>query len=179
MSIVRRCRSFASDEGGNATLEFVILVPFLTFFMLALGEIGVFMTRHVNLDRSLDLAMRDVRLGKASVLSSDGLRTRICDEAFLVGDCRENLMLELTSFGTSGNFSSGSPSGAVTCRNRTLQIQPVVRFDASGPGEIVIVRACVIVDPVFPTTGFMALLPASFGGGYAVLAESAVISEPE
>lgn len=179
MSAPARLRRFVADDGGNATLEFVVLIPFLTFFMLALGEIGVFMTRHVNLDRSLDLAMRDVRLGDQSALSPDGLRTRICDQAFLVADCSDTLMIELTSLGASGAFAPTTPTGGVTCRNRTMPIQPVLQFDASGPGEIVIVRACVVVDPMFPATGFMALLPASFGGGYAVLAESAVVTEPE
>lgn len=172
-------RRFRSKADGNATLEFVVLMPFLTFFMLALGEIGVFMTRHVNLDRSLDLAMREVRLGKASVATADGLRTRICDEAFLIADCRKTLLLELASFGMIGAFGGGGQTDGITCKNRNEEIDPVLRFDASSPGEIVIVRACVVVDPVFPTTGFMALMPDTVGGGYAVLAESAFIREPD
>lgn len=178
MRVLRSIRRFGAASDGNATLEFMILIPFLTFMMLALGEMGVFMTRHVNLDRSLDLAMRDVRLGEPAVSTPDGLRQRICEEAFLIGECSEALLLELTSFSTSGAFSGGTPTGGVTCKNRNEEIDPVLRFDPASPGEIVIVRVCVVVDPVFPSTSFMTVMPSAIGGGYAVLAESAFINEP-
>lgn len=169
---------FRKDRAGNATLEFVILIPFLTLFFLALGEIGVFMARNVQLERSLDIAVRDVRLGRPEVRTHEGLRNRICDEAFLISECRGNLLLELVTFGTIGSFGVGVPTGGVRCINRASEIDPVIDFDVSSPGEIVIVRACLVADPVFPTTGFMALMPDEVGGGYAVLTQTAFINEP-
>lgn len=171
-------KRFRQDIAGNATLEFVVLLPFLTFFFLALGEIGTFMARNVQLERSLDIAMRDVRLGKTSVATHEGLKDRICEEAFLISECRDNLLLELSTFGSLGGFGAAAPTGGVRCINRASDIDPVISFDVSGPGEIVLVRACLIADPVFPSTGFMALLPDRLGGGYAVLAQAAFINEP-
>jgi len=55
---------------------------------------------------------------------------------------------------------------------------PVVAFDTSQPNRIMLVRACLIVDPVFPGTGFLAELPSVVGGGYAVTVQAAFISEP-
>ena len=169
---------FRNDTAGNATLEFVILIPFLTMFFLALGEVGTYMARNVQLERSVDIAVRDVRLGKSAVATHDGLKDRICAEAFLISDCRENLLLELVTFGAIGSFGGGVPTGGVRCVNRASDIDPVIEFDVSGPGEIVVVRACLVADPVFPTTGFLALMPDEIGGGYAVLTQTAFINEP-
>lgn len=163
---------------GNATMEFVILLPLLTYFLMSLGEVGTYMARHVNLDRALDIAMRDVRLGHQSVASQAGLRDRICAETFFVSNCAGALLLELRAFGSVGNFDGSAPGAGVNCINRAEEITPVVQFDAASPGEIVFVRACLIVDPVFPGTGFLAQLPRGMGGGYAVVASSAFINEP-
>ena len=164
-------------EEGSSTLEFIVLFPFLGYLIFGLAETGVLIVRSTNLDRGVDIAVRDVRLGQPSVASYDGLRDRICQLSFLLGSCNETLRLELTAIGTTP--SGGTPSGAVSCTNRAdPDISPPIQFDTSTPGEIVIVRACLIVDPVFPGTGFMALLPKSDGGGYALVSRSAFMNEP-
>ena len=77
---------------------------------LALGEVGTYMARNVQLERSLDIAVRDVRLGSPEVATHEGLKDRICTEAFLISDCRDNLLLELVTFGAVGSFGGGVPS---------------------------------------------------------------------
>ena len=171
------CR-FQRDRRGSATMEFMVLFPFLMTLIFMIAEIGTFMVRSVNLERALDIAIRDVRLGAAGIDTLDGLRTRICSSAFLISECESVLLVELFSLGDSVAGAS-LPGGLYQCRNRAEDIDPVVSFDPSGPGEIIIVRACLIADPVFPATGLLSTLPEAMGGGYAILAQSAFINEPD
>jgi len=169
-------RRFFNDRNGGATMEFMVLFPFLMTLIFMIAEIGTFMVRNVNLERALDIAIRDVRLGVPGVNDLNGLRTRICGSAFLLSDCESALLVELFSLGDAG---AGLPAGLYQCRNRAEDIDPVVSFDPSGPGEIIVVRACLVADPVFPGTGLLSTLPEAMGGGYAILAQTAFINEPD
>ena len=172
-----RVGRFLSDRSGAATMEFVILLPMLALLVAMIAEVGTLMTRSVVLERALDIAIRDVRLGRPDVADQDGLRRRICAEAFLISDCERALLLELVSLGAGPG--SSVPGTGYRCRNRAEEIDPVVSFDASSPGDIIVVRACLVADPVFPGAGLLATLPAAMGGGYAILAQTAFINEPE
>ena len=86
---------FLRDENGNATLEFVVLFPFLMFMILSLGEAGTLMARAVMLDRGLNLAIRDVRLGLTPGITHDQLKGKICEGAFLLNSCADEVLLEL------------------------------------------------------------------------------------
>ncbi|MEM7190213.1 MAG: TadE/TadG family type IV pilus assembly protein [Pseudomonadota bacterium] len=171
-------RRFLKDRNGGATMEFMVLFPFLMTLIFMIAEIGTFMVRSVNIERALDIAIRDVRLGVAGIDSLDGLRTRICGSAFLISDCESALLVELFSLGNAA-AGAGLPAGLYQCRNRAEDIDPVVSFDPSGPGEIIVVRACLVADPIFPATGLLSTLPEAMGGGYAILAQSAFINEPD
>lgn len=169
---------FLRDQGGNSSLEFVVLFPFLLYLIFALAEVGTLMVRTVNLERAVDLAVREVRLGSATASDSDGLQTLVCNLAFLLGDCGDTLLLELRVLGPGSSVNQAVGPNTVTCVNRAEDFVPVVQFDVTSPSQIVLLRACIIVDPIFPTSGFLAELPSVVGGGYAVTATTAFVSEP-
>lgn len=166
---------FCSDERGNATLEFVVVAPFLFYMLFAFGEIGTLMTRSAMLERGLRVAMRDLRLGNIPNPTAELIKQKICDAAFLLSDCEQALMLELTPLPNAASY----PSGQVKCVDRTSDVQPVVTFNPGAPSEIMLVRACIVVDPLFPGTGLGAMLPKDASGGYALVARSAFVNEPE
>lgn len=170
-------RRFLRNRDGMATMEFLVLFPLLMTFIVMIAEVGTYMVRTIQIERALDIAIRDVRLGQNAVRSHDGLRARICSSAFLITGCEDKLLVELVSLGSAPG--GNTPTGGFVCRNRASDIDPVVSFDPSGPGEIIVVRACLVQDPVFPGTGMMAMLPDAQGGGYAILAQSAFVNEPE
>ncbi len=173
-SLIRRVRRLAADTGGNATVEFVVLVPFLLYFFFALAEVGTLMARAVMLDRGLDMAVRDLRLGITTDVTHNDIKTKICEAAFLLSRCEESILLELSPLESAEEF----PSAPVNCVDRTQDVEPVVVFDPGARSEIMFMRACLIADPLFPGTGIGAMLPKDASGGYAIIGTSAFVNEP-
>ena len=173
-SIWARLGEFGDDTSGNATLEFVIIFPFLMFMILSIAEAGVLMTRVAMLDRGVDIAIRDLRLGLTPGITHDGLKTKICEAAFLLGGCGDALLLELTPLADVASF----PTGKTHCIDRTSDVEPTISFVPGARSEIMVVRACVIVDPMFPGMGLGAVLPVDASGGYSIVVQSAFMNEP-
>jgi len=171
-----RFQSFLADDGGNASLEFVTLVPPLFYILFSIGEAGALMTRTVSLERGINIAARDVRLGLPTVQDTEDLKQRVCEEAFLDLSCEENLVVEV---GPLDDFTDYT-SGPVSCVDRTDEdFTPVVTPVQAERGEIMFVRACLVVDPIFPGMGLGAMLPKDASGGYAIILRSAFLNEPE
>lgn len=163
------------DTSGTATIEFVIVAPVLLYMIFSLGEAGVVMTRAAMLDRGLSIAVRDLRLGLTPGATHDAIKDKICEAAFLLGDCRDALLLELLPVPNVASF----PGNAVNCIDRTSDVEPVTNFRPGGRSKIMLVRACVVVDPLFPGVGLGAMLPKDASGGYVIVAQSAFMNEPE
>jgi len=184
-----RFRSYLSDGQGNATLEFTALVVPLIFIIFTIAELGVFMTRTVMISRGTDIAMRDVRLGLAPStgdIAADGraMKERICQGAFLISDCVDSIQIEMrpldevTTFFGTGGIDPGAGLG-VDCVDRLEETNPVVTYNPGQRGEIMFVRVCLVVNPLFPGVGYAArMLPTQNGEAYAIIAETAFMNEP-
>ncbi len=169
-----RLSGLRDDCAGNATIEFVILFPFLMYMILSIAEAGALMARSVMLDRGVELAMRDLRLGRSPGITHEQLKAKICDGAFLLGDCLRSVQLELLPLPRADSFLTT----AASCVDRTGRIEPVITFDPGARDEIMLVRACVVVDPIFPGIGLGAMLPVDPSGGFRLMASSAFMNEP-
>jgi hypothetical protein len=167
--------SLLRDDAGNATVEFVLITPALFYVLFTIGELGIIMTRSAMLDRGISVAVRDLRLGLTPGVTHDQIKERICDAAFLLGSCEDVLMLELVPLPDAASF----PPGQVACVDRSSDIAPVTTFNPGARSEIMLVRACLVADPLFPGVGLGAMLPKDASGGYAILAQSAFMNEPE
>ena len=155
-------------------MEFVVLFPFLMFMLFSIAEAGVLMARTVMLERGLDIAVRDLRLGLTPGVTHDIIKGQICDAAFLLGDCEEVVLLELSPLADVANF----PTGEAQCIDRTSDVDPMITFDPGTSSEIMVIRACLIVDPMFPGMGLGAMLPVDASGGYSIVMQSAFMNEP-
>ena len=151
------------DEGGVSTLEFVILAPTLFFMFLAIFEAGWLMTRQMMLDRGVDMAMRDVRLNKLPNVTPAELRGHICEEALGITNCDDNLSLEMRTmaeaqalYPVTGDGSAYWPHTDVACQERGVPIDPVIdgtSFGVATPDVLMVVVACVMVEPLVPGLG--------------------------
>ncbi len=168
-------RRFARDEDASATVEFVILVPAVMWIVFSVIESGWLMTQQTMLNRGLNLSIRDLRLGRDPNPTADSIKQNICDYAGILRNCMSSLSLELVTL--------GDPIGgnSAVCVDRASEVDPVVEFD---PGshvyqEIMVARACFVVDPLIPGAGFGAALPKDPTGGYHMVSFSAFVNEPE
>jgi hypothetical protein len=171
---------FAKCDRGAASLEFVIIFPvFFTFFLMTY-ESGMVSLQHVMLERGVDIAVRDVRIGSMSNPTQDSLKARICEVAGIIPNCVTQIQLEMVQRDPRAWVDL---SDDIQCINRSLTVQPVVDFSNGGNNDMMVLRACVRIDPLLPTTGLgKAIVEANSndaaGGSVALVAHSAFVIEP-
>ncbi len=169
---VRRMRG---EENGSATVEFVIIVPaIITLFLMSI-EVGVMMTRGLMLDRGIDIAMRDLRLGKMAPMTHDQLKTEICNNSMIIPNCVNSIAVELRPIEANGWAPTQSRP---TCIDKAEPIKPALEFTPGGANQLMVVSACATFVPFFPTTGLAATIKLQKSGEYAVVATSAFVHEP-
>jgi hypothetical protein len=163
----------AGGTDGNASVEFVVVFPILFYIFIATVETGVTMTKTVLIDRALDLAVRPVRLGTA--LNHQQMKERVCDNMLMMSDCSTILRLEMRPIDTVTFEPLGTQPD---CYDRAEEVQPDVGFDIGAPDNLMLLRACAVIDPLFPLTGVGLYLPKDNTGGYQLIALSAFVNEP-
>lgn len=167
-------RRFLVDETGAATLEFVCCVPLLLLTIFQVVEVGIITTRTMLLERGVDVAVRDLRLGITPDMTHAKLKDLVCDGALALGGCRQNLILEVVEFDPAAAYPQNSPN----CIDRTGTLNPTISFDAGDRGKLMFVRACVVIDVLFPTVGVGLALPKDSSGGFQLISYSAFMNEP-
>lgn len=177
--IVKIWRRLKRREDGNSTIQFVILFPALITLFFATFEVSMIKIRQVSLERAVDITVRDLRLGKLSDVEpadlQNELRTRICGNSSILPDCMTSLLIELRPVSTTTWEPLGSD---VTCKERSEPIDPVVELELGAAHELMLVRVCAVIEPMFPTTQLGIQLHIAELGGYAIVASSAFVNEP-
>ena len=174
-TLSRTLRAFRRNEEGNSTIEFVLVVPGFFALFLAAYEGGVLSLRHVTLENGLDRATRDVRIGRLPSPTHHTLTTRICEYASIIPDCMENVRLEMINRDPRAWVD---PNDSVACVDREEEGEPVLNFTNGGNNELMVLRACVLFDPMVPTSGLGKQIPKKSGGAYALIATSSYVMEP-
>ncbi|MFN3937544.1 MAG: TadE/TadG family type IV pilus assembly protein [Gemmobacter sp.] len=174
--IVARFRRAARDDEGSLALDFVLVFPLIMMIFLASFEAGMVMLRRVALERSLDVVVRDLRLGNYENPTHDLIKLEMCENAWLLPNCFNSVRLELrpVSRTTWDVFTN-----AAACVDRDEVLQPATTFVPGGENQLMLIRACVVLDPFFPTTRLGLRLPLDATGAYQVVAMSAFVNEPD
>ena len=166
---------FHRSEDGNSTIEFVIVLPAFFLLFTSAYEGGVLSTRHVVLEGAVDRAVRDVRIGKMPDPTHDSLTRAICDYARIIPNCLQNIRLEMIN-NDLRNWTAISEQ--VACVDRDEEAPPLLNFTNGGNNQLMILRACVLFDPMIPTTGLGKAIPKESGGAYGLVATSSYVMEP-
>lgn len=165
----------AKSEKGTASLDFVICVPVIMAIFMASIESGMLMTRFILLEQSVDIVMRNLRLGQYPNATVQALKHEICSRTIVMSDCESNITIDLQPVSTT---TWAFPSQELACVDRGTSIQPSTTFNVGAAHQIMMVRVCVIQDAIFPTTGLGLKLPKDAQGGYGLIATSAFVNEP-
>ncbi|MFN6978644.1 MAG: TadE/TadG family type IV pilus assembly protein [Gemmobacter sp.] len=168
-------RRFRRDERGSMTIEVALMLPLFITLLLCTVEAGMLMVRHTMLDRSLDMVVRDLRLGRYTNPTVAQLRNDICAKTVVMPNCARDVMLEMRPISRA---TWDVPTGRQPCIDRTTDIEPATTFIPGGANQLVIVRLCAIFNPLFPTTPWGLRLPLDASGGYQLLAMSTFVNEP-
>jgi TadE-like protein len=193
----RTARAFGRED-GNATVEFVVVLPILFSIFMMSFESGLLMIRSILLERATDLTMRELRLGNLITIKPDGevvqpdsgkLKDEICSRTVIINDCRNSIRIELQPV---SQVTWALPSAAANCVDRDVPIQVVETFEVGSQNELMLVRVCVLQRAIFPTLGlgddraFVGLgegltntdAESAGFGEYGLVATSTFVNEP-
>ncbi|WP_165351906.1 TadE/TadG family type IV pilus assembly protein [Salipiger sp. IMCC34102] len=171
----RALRRLSRDESGNSTLEFVIVVPVFFMFFFASIESGMHSIRQVMLDRAMDLTIRDVRVGILRNPDHATLSERLCDYALIIPSCANDVRLEMTV--ADPRAWTAQPT-RIVCRDREEDNPPEITLANGRNNELMVLRACVLFDPIIPGAGLGREIPKVSGGSYALTSTMAYVLEP-
>lgn len=167
---------FFRRQDGTATVEFVVLVPLLFTIFISSLESGLMMVRWVSIDRASDIVIRDLRLGRYTNPTADTLRRDICSRTFLIENCAENATVEITRINRT---TFALPTAGTPCVLRsTSVIQPVTTVVPGQQNDLMLIRVCVTVDAMFPTSAYALPIQYDAQGGYALAVASVYVNEP-
>lgn len=177
MNMMKKIHLFRGKEEGSATIEFVMLFPVLVFVFLMGFEGGYYMVRSVMLERAVDVAVRDVRLGGVVPNYMD-LKASICDEASIIPDCMNSLMVELDPVLPVLGSVAQVASGPIRCVDRSGSNPQDGAYSVGQQNQAMLVRVCALSQPLFPTTGIGVGMRVDLEGNYAIVATASFVNEP-
>ena len=169
-------RRFRKEEKGAALLiEFCIFVPLLFGAFLMAVELGIYSMRQMYLDRGLDIAVRHIRLNTAANHTHDQIKDIICANAGWLENCDTTLRLEMVQM-TPRTFAGFNQSA--DCVDTSLPIEPVRGFQLGTENDLMLLRACIKFDPVYPTSGLGASFQTDGAGQANMISVAAFVQEP-
>ncbi|MCF3593326.1 pilus assembly protein [Rhodobacteraceae bacterium LMO-12] len=170
-------RQWWKGESGSATVEFAIMFPFYITLLLSSVELGMVHFRHSMLERGLDMAVRDIRLGTGTNPSHDDIKDAICEYAGVLPQCDANLRLEMILVDPRDYVA---PPASADCIDHSEESNPMRSFEHGGSNELMMLRACYVFSPIFPTAGlgYQMAENSDGAGNVAMTAASAFVQEP-
>ena len=179
-----RLHHFLTDETGTATIEFVFIIPIVMMIFMASVESSMYMARHAMLERSVDIVVRDIRLGNFDSLTHAELKAEICGGGMMaksVQTCIDSMLIWMQPINTADFAMIAPPHG---CVDRSEPIDPLVQptgteFAFGSDNEIMLMRICLKEDPMFPTSVVgAAMIENETDGSYALMTTTVFVNEP-
>ncbi|MEO9825667.1 MAG: TadE family protein [Paracoccaceae bacterium] len=176
-------KSFRKDQDGSSTIEFVLLFPtFMAIFFLGF-ESGYYMLRGVMLERGVDVAVRDVRIGGGNIPDLATIKTDICDVALILGsdnECEDSLQVVIRPVAPvpGGVADLGTD---IDCIDKTVDINDAANdtiYDTGSGNQLMLVVVCSLEIPMFPTTGIGAGMRYDTQGNLALVSTAMFVNEP-
>lgn len=173
--LARWLRRARSDQRGTATLEFVIVFPPIILLLVMSVEASAMLTRQAMLDRGLDIAVRNVRLGVNPVLGHQDLKQWVCDASPSIPNCSDRVKIELE---TRDPFAWTPPDPTPDCIDEDEPMAPVRTFVPGNANELMLVRACVLFEPLFPGAALGKQMKIRNEKYYGLVSTAAFVNEP-
>jgi hypothetical protein len=163
-----RLQRFLADETGTATIEFLFVIPITMLLFMGSFESSLFMIRHVMLERSVDIIVRDIRLGNLDGLTHADLKQMICETSALVESvdtCVESMWIWMQPINTAKFDPLLVPTGD--------------EFAFGADNDIMLMRICLKEKPLFPTSALGAtMIKDETDGHYAMITTTVFVNEP-
>ncbi|MDD9740175.1 MULTISPECIES: TadE/TadG family type IV pilus assembly protein [Marinovum] len=169
-------RRFVREESGSVeTVAFALWMPMIVLILLTMLEVGAYTARATMLERAMDQTVRSIRLETGAAPQHNAIKDMICERAVILPDCTTNLRLEMVQRDPRGWTAL---PGSADCTDTALEVAPVRAFVNGQTNELMVLRACAKVTPIFPITFLAPSLQKDNAGDYALLAATSFVQEP-
>ncbi|MEM9582631.1 MAG: TadE/TadG family type IV pilus assembly protein [Pseudomonadota bacterium] len=166
----------AKKEDGNATVEFVFVVPVFLLLFVSIFELGLATVRLTVLEHALDETMRDIRLSTGDDIKHTAIRDRICEHARPLKNCNSSLQVEMVLIDRD---TFKLPKVRATCINKGTNASPSNQLITNGAAnDLMFIRVCYTIDPLFESFGLSAQLKKDSNGDMQLVASSIFAQEP-
>lgn len=173
--IAQSGKSFCRDEGGNGSIELVMVFPAAMFFFTAAYETGQIGLKNVMLERAVDVTVRQVRIGEIPVPTHENIKASICSVATIIPDCLNQIKLEMER----KDPRAWTPlDESADCVDRAATSEPVVNWSVGGNNDLMVLRVCALVDPLLPYSGVGMAVSQEEGAALALVSTSSFVVEP-
>ncbi|MDX1742642.1 MAG: TadE/TadG family type IV pilus assembly protein [Ruegeria sp.] len=172
--LISALNKFRHQEDGNPTVEFAIVFPAIMLLVLSGLELGLVTLKHAQLERAVDLTVRDIRLNTGANPQHDDIKALICSRAGFISNCEANMRLEMIR---QDPFAAMTVPTDPDCTDLSEVARPVRTFQNGLENELMILRACAKINPVFPTSAMGKAL-VNEEGQYALTATTVFVQEP-
>jgi Flp pilus assembly protein TadG len=177
-----RFAQFLKDDRGTATIEFLFVFPMIFTVFTASFESSLYMAKYVMFERSVDLVVREIRLGNVPNPTHQSLKENICRTGLLVesmADCLNKMRIWMQPVNTA-NFQMGNTP--ITCveqaSNVNIDEPPANEFAWGTDNDIMLMRICLKEWPIFPTTAVSVKMPPQDDGSVAMIVTTVFVNEP-
>jgi len=137
------------------------------------------------MERSVDIVVRDIRLGNHDGMSHTELKTLICEGGMLVNSvttCVNSMKIWMQPIDTA-TFDMIAPARDCVDRSEPIDAQEDPTADEFAYGsdnEIMLMRICLKEEPMFPTSALGAtMIQDESDGNYAIVVTTVFVNEPE
>lgn len=168
-------RDFGRKEDGQIVIEFLFGFPIVFAIFIMSVEMSIYTMRQLWLDRGLDVTIRQVRLSTGDPDTHDELKAMICEQANFLPDCAETLRLEMMSVDVRNFQGFGQDAD---CVDVSQPVTPLRQFVNGAEHELMMLRACYMFKPVFPTSGLGKEFVKDGSGRVKMVSYSAFVQEP-
>ncbi|MGV6847699.1 MAG: TadE/TadG family type IV pilus assembly protein [Marinibacterium sp.] len=168
--------AFRRSECGSATIEFAITVPAMLLMLASSVDLGFVSLRHGMLERAMDQVVRDIRLGTGSAPQHDEIKTQICNRVGFISDCDNSIRLEMIQIDPNNWVA---PPTDTDCVDKSEAVSPVRNFVNGASNQLMLLRVCAKVEPIFGNWGLGKDMVKDGAGEYALVSSTAFVQEPQ
>ena len=125
------------------------------------------------------MAVRSVRLSNGAVPDYPALKKIVCKQAGILPDCENSIQIQMEQIPiTPGGIAQ--MQGPARCVDMRSLDDPATgtTYETGVQNQLVIVRICALMQPLFPTTGIGAGMAVDADGNYALVRTAAFVTEP-
>jgi TadE-like protein len=168
-------RRFRRQTDAMVTVEFAILMPLYFMFLTSTVEVGMVILRQSQLERAVDVVVRDIRLNTGATLEHDQVRDDICAVSGFIDNCATSLRLEMVQLDP---FAWTGVDPQPKCISKHEEFLPVIEFPTNRQSnDLMLIRACMRFKPMFSGWGLGEDI-ADPEGLVSLVATSAFVQEP-